>query len=136
MDPKFIIAVRSESASKNTMSKTTHEPISFAGGVLDHFCHVCAFDSWEKEQWLLDPFLMDGVECGDTLSLIVNPAERPDWVRHFRRLGLDVSTLLDQGRLMLQTWPETHLRGGHVDQDGMLRLSDELMGRSRSTRIR
>lgn len=115
----------------------THSPITFAGGVLDGCHHICAFvASKEEEHRLFDPFVMDGLASGDTLSFIINPNGTADWVRHFRQLGLDVPTLLRKGRFELQTWHEAHLRGGQFDQDAMLMLLDALMGRYQSPRMR
>jgi hypothetical protein len=119
------------------INRVTNEPVSFAGAVLDRYRHVCAFlNSRDEEQRIFDPFVIDGLERGETMSYIVDPAKRVDRVRHFRQLGLDMPRLLNQGRFELRTWSETHLRGGRFDQDAMLCLSDEAMSRSESPRIR
>lgn len=115
----------------------TNEPVSFAGAVLDPYRHVCAFvNSSDEERRIFDPFVIDGLERGETISYIVDPAKRVDRVHHFRQLGLDMPRLIGQGRFELRTWSETHLRGGRFDQDAMLHLSEEVMSRSESPRIR
>jgi len=112
-------------------------PIALAGGVLDRYRHICAFvNSKDEEHRIFDPFVIEGLASGDTLSFIIDPKGTADWVRHFRQLGLDVPTLLRQGRFELQTWHEAHLHGGRFDQDAMLVLLDELMGRYQSPRMR
>lgn len=92
----------------------TLQAASFAGATLDHYRHICAFfNSRDEKHRILDPFVLDGLQHGETISLIVDPAERSETVRHFRQLGLDMPKLLGLGDFQLQTWPETHLRGGY-----------------------
>jgi len=111
--------------------------IWFAGTTLDHYRHICAFfNSRDEEHRLLDPFVLDGLQRGEKISYIVDPAERSESVRHFRQLGLDMPKLLGLGDFELQTWPETHLRGGHFNPDAMLKLSEEIMNACRSPRMR
>lgn len=113
------------------------EPIPFAGGMLDRYRHVCAFvDSRNEEHRILDPFVTDGLERGEKLVYFSDADDRANLVRHFRRLGLDMSNLLGQGRFEFRTWAETYLRNGRFDQDSMLALLDELLGEAGSTRIR
>ena len=40
------------------------DPVTFAGGVLDHYRHVCAFVKSQTEaDTVLDPFVQDGVDA-------------------------------------------------------------------------
>lgn len=113
------------------------EPATFAGVRLERSRHVCAFVQNRAEaQRLLDPFALDGLARGEKLSYIVDPAERAEWAVHLRRQGLDLPALLDDGRLELRTWSETHLRGGQFNSDAMLQASLEQMERSPNRRIR
>jgi hypothetical protein len=113
------------------------DSISFAGAVLDRYRHVCAFvDSSAEEHRLFDPFVIEGVEQGERLLFIVNPAERANQMRHFRHLGLDMPKLLEQGQFELRTWSEAYLRGGRFDKDAMLNLVDDILGGARSPRLR
>lgn len=115
----------------------TSRAVSFAGATLDHYRHVCAFfNSREEEHRLIDPFVLDGLQHGEKISLIVDPAERSDIVRHFRQLGLDMPKLLGLGDFQLQTWSETHLKDGVFNPDAMLRLSNEVISAAASTRLR
>lgn len=115
----------------------TYDPISFAGGVLDPYRHVCAFvNSRDEEHLILDPFVSEGLACGDKMLYIVDSTERANLVHHLRHLGFDMPTLLGQGQCEVRTWSETYLRGGRFDQDVMLRLLDEFLGGSRTPRIR
>ena len=119
------------------IDQETPDPIAFAGGMLDPYRHVCAFvNSRDEEHRILDPFVSEGLARGDKLLYIVDPAERARLVRHLRHLGLDMPTLLGRRQCEVRTWSETYLRGGRFDQDVMLRLLDEIMGPSRSPRIR
>ncbi len=119
------------------VAPTTNQAASFAGATLDHYRHICAFfNSRDEEHRLLDPFVLDGLQRGEKISYIVDPARRSESVRHFRKLGLDMPKLLGLGEFELRTWPETHLRGGHFNPDAMLRLSEEAMSACRSPRMR
>lgn len=109
----------------------------FAGGLLDPYRHICAFvSSRDEEHRILDPFVSEGIARGERAIYLIDSAQRANLVRHLRRLGLDVSTLLKQRQCDVRTWSETYLRGGRFDQDAMLGIIDELLGRSPSPRIR
>jgi hypothetical protein len=115
----------------------TPGPVSFAGGVLDPYRHACAFvDSRAEMYRIFDPFVSEGFERGERVSCMFGPEERADWVRHFRLVGLDLPRLLQQGRFEVRTWSEASDRGGRFDKEVMLRLLGELLGGSRSPRIR
>ena len=113
------------------------DAIAFEGGILDPYRHVCAFvNSRDEEHRILDPFVSEGLARGERAIYLVDPAERANLVRHLRRLGLDMPTLLRQRQCDVRTWTETYLRGGRFDQDAMLGIIDELLGSSPSPRIR
>jgi MEDS: MEthanogen/methylotroph, DcmR Sensory domain len=121
----------------NKIDQETRDPVSFAGGVLDPYRHVCAFvNSRDEEYRVLDPFVSEGVAHGEKMLYLVGPAERGNLVRHLRHLGLDMPTLLEQGQCEVRTWSETYLRGGRFDQNAMLELLDEFLVGSQSPRIR
>ena len=114
-----------------------YRPISFAGGVLAPYRHVCAFiNSRQEEQRILDPFVQDALATGDTMMYVVDPRSRASVVSHLRHLGFDASKLLAQRRCEVRTWADTYLRGGHFDQDQMIEVLDEVLGVSASPRIR
>ncbi|BDZ44628.1 MEDS domain-containing protein [Naasia aerilata] len=112
-------------------------PVTFAGGVLDRYRHVCAFVNGPREADLLfDPFVSDGVDRGDRLLYLVDPARSAGPVNRLRHLGYDAGALLEQHRCEVRTWNDTYLRTGHFDQAEMLGLLDELLTARRSPRIR
>lgn len=114
-----------------------YRPVSFAGGVLDRYRHVCAFvNSRDEEYGVFDPFVTDALASGDKMMYVVNPAGRAAVVSHLRRLGFDTPKLLSQRRCELRTWNETYLRGGYFDQEEMLGILDDVLGVSASPRIR
>ncbi|MCS5735247.1 MEDS domain-containing protein [Herbiconiux daphne] len=113
------------------------DPATFAGGVLDRYRHVCAFVNGPQEQdAVLDPFVRQGVDRGDRLVYLVDPAESAGPVNRLRHLGYDAAGLLEGHRCEVHTWTDTYLRGGHFDQDDMLDLLDEMLVRQRPPRIR
>jgi hypothetical protein len=113
------------------------DPISFAGGLLDQYRHVCAFVNSQDEMYqVLDPFVREGAARGDKLMYFVDSAERGNLVRHLRHIGLDMPALLEQRKCEMRSWSETYLRGGRFDQNAMLGLLDEFLIGPRSPRIR
>jgi hypothetical protein len=113
------------------------DPISFAGGLLDQYRHVCAFVNSQDEMYqVLDPFVREGAARGDKLMYFVDSAERGNLVQHLRHIGLDMPALLEQHQCDVRTWSETYLRGGRFDQNAMLGLLDEFLIGPRSPRIR
>jgi hypothetical protein len=112
-------------------------PVSFAGGVLDPYRHVCAFvNSRDEEYRVLDPFVREAVARGETLMYFVDPAERANLLSHHRHIGIDTPALLRQGQCVMRTWSETYLRDGHFDRDAMTDLLDALLGDVARPRIR
>ncbi len=115
----------------------TLAPVSFAGGVLDPYRHVCAFVNSRDEKYrVLDPFIREGVARGEQLMYFIDPAERANLMSHHRRLGFDTPTLMRQGQCTMRTWSETYLRDGRFDREAMTTLLDTLLGDSTTPRIR
>lgn len=113
------------------------DPVTFAGGVLDRYRHVCAFvrDPTEADA-VLDPFVRDGVEQGDRLVYLVDTAAPAAPLARLRRLGYDTPSLVADGRAEVRTWAETYLRTGGFDQDDMLGQLEELLDTTPEPRIR
>jgi hypothetical protein len=112
-------------------------PVTFAGGVLDRYRHVCAFVSGREESdAVLDPFIRQGVEGGDRMLYLVDPAESAAPVNRLEHLGYDAEELLEEHRYEVRTWSETYLREGHFDQETMLELLADLLVEANSPRIR
>jgi hypothetical protein len=112
-------------------------PVTFAGGVLDRYRHVCAFvqDRAEADA-VLDPFVRDGVDGGDRLVCLVDSAMPSAPVARLRRLGYDAPALAADGRYEVRTWAETYLRTGAFDPADMLGQLDAMLGGSPEPRIR
>jgi len=112
-------------------------PVTFADGVLDHYRHVCAFTSnGRHDDAVLDAFVSQGVDAGDRLVYLVDPAESAAPVNRLRHLGYDAGELLAQHRFQVRTWTETYLRNGRFDPDDMLAQLDEMLPGSTMPRIR
>lgn len=110
---------------------TTHPhdlPITFAGGTLDRYRHVCAFfDSFDAEARVLGPFIREGLERGERAFHIVDPALRTQYPRELQDRGIDVRAATESGQFEIRTWDEAYLREGHFDQDAMLALIQEVL---------
>jgi hypothetical protein len=112
-------------------------PVTFAGGALDRYRHVCAFVNGQQESdAVLDPFIRQGIDRGDRLVYLVDPEQSAAPVNRLRHLGYDASTLLEEHRCEVRTWTDTYLREGHFDQRAMLELLDRMLLESPSPRIR
>jgi hypothetical protein len=116
----------------------TTAPVTFAGGVLDRYRHVCAFVNGpqREDDPVLTLFISQAVDHGERLLYVVDPAESAAPVKQLRHLGYDAGELLDRNRCEVRTWTDTYLRGGRFDPDAMLDLLDRMLVRQRSPRIR
>lgn len=104
------------------------EPISFAGGTLDRYRHVCAFfDSFDDEAEVIIPFVRDGLQRGEKAYHIVDPVLRPGYTARLEEEGIDVDGLQQSGQFELRNWEEAYLREGHFDQDAMLELIEDVL---------
>lgn len=104
------------------------QPISFAGGVLDEYRHVCAFfDSFDDEVKVLGPFVKEGLERGEKAFHIVDPRLRESYPRDLEQRGIPVGAAVARGQFDLRTWEEAYLRDGHFDQERMLALIQEVL---------
>ena len=113
------------------------EPVAFAGGVLDRYRHVCAFvNERGEENAVLDPFIMQGIDRGDRLLYLVDPAASAAPVNRLRHLGYDAGDLLEHHQCEVRTWTDTYLRGGGFDQAAMLDLLDRMLVGRQSPRVR
>lgn len=113
------------------------DPVTFAGGVLDRYRHVCAFVNGGAEvDAVLDPFVRDSVDAGDRLVYLVDTAAPAEPLGRLRRLGYDPAALLRHGLCEVRTWAETYLRTGDFDQADMLGLLDGMLGATEEPRIR
>jgi hypothetical protein len=95
--------------------------------------HACAFFyTPEEEARILLPYLKDGVERGDKLWYIVDPARRPELLRRLDEAGLDSVALQKSRQLDMRPWQEAHLSGGHFDKEAMLSLLGQTMADNRA----
>ena len=115
----------------------TPDTVTFAGGVLDRYRHVCAFvNGADEEDAVLDPFVRQGIDGGDRMLYLVDPTESAAPINRLRHLGYDAAELLEERRCEVRTWTETYLRGGKFDQSAMLELLDQMLLDPESPRIR
>ena len=103
-------------------------PISFAGGTLDRFRHVCAFfDSADEERRVMNPFIKEGLARGEKAFHIVDPAHKAHYCRWLDESGVPCTPAVAKGQFQLRTWDQAYLREGHFDQDAMLALIQEVL---------
>jgi len=108
--------------------QTTEQPISFAGSTLQKYRHVCAFFNTPNEEYrVLLPFISDGIQRNEKAFHIVDPKLKQDHLKRLADAGLGVEALMRKGQLEVRLWQEAYLRGGHFDQDAMLKLIEEVL---------
>jgi hypothetical protein len=108
--------------------QTTEQPISFAGSTLQKYRHVCAFFNTPSEEYrVLLPFISDGIQRNEKAFHIVDPKLKQDHLKRLADAGLGVEALMRKGQLEVRLWQEAYLRGGHFDQDAMLKLIEEVL---------
>src|SRR3954462_6713172 len=94
---------------QSQMPADTADPVTFAGGVLDRYRHVCAFWNGPGEQdAVLDPFVKQGIDGGDRLLYLVDPPTSAAPVNRIRQLGYDPRELLERRSCEVRTWAETY----------------------------
>lgn len=110
------------------MTTANELPISFAGGTLDTYRHVCAFfDSFEDEVRVLGPFIKEGLARGEKAFHIVDPNTRAQYPNDLQAHGIEVKAAEARGQFEIRTWHEAYLREGHFDQEAMLALIEEVL---------
>jgi MEDS: MEthanogen/methylotroph, DcmR Sensory domain len=110
-----------------------NKAVHLAGSTLDHRCHACAFfHNRDEEYRLLLPFIEEGFEHGDRLFQIVDGDHRAERMARIAALGFDVAAAERSGQLEVRRWEEAHLREQRFDQDAMLDLAEEVLGKGSS----
>ncbi|MDF2563199.1 MAG: hypothetical protein K0R99_4645 [Microbacterium sp.] len=113
------------------------DPVTFAGGTLDKYRHVCAFvNGRDTSESVFDSFVRQALDGGDRLIYIVDPVDTAVPVNRLRHLGYDAGGLLEHHRCEVRTWADTYLRGGEFNEATMLNLLDELLVKQPSPRVR
>jgi hypothetical protein len=98
---------------------------SLAGKKLTDYYHVCAFfDSQKDEHRVLSPFYAEGIEWGEKVMLIVDPALKQDQVDQLRVHGIDTDGCQQCGQLEVHSWDDVYLSGGTFDADRMIGAID------------
>ena len=101
--------------------------MQLAQTLIETRCHVCAFFQRSNEEYpILIPFLKEGVETGDTVVEILDPAHRSEHVRRLTEAGVPVKKVLGRGQLDLREWQDTYLRTGRFDRHDMTALLQDI----------
>ena len=75
----------------------------------------------------MDPFVREGLECGEKAFHIIDPEQREDYLRRLEAAGVGVTAAMERRQFELRPWEEAYLREGHFDQDAMLALIEEVL---------
>jgi len=105
-------------------SRELSKPIRLAESALGTRPHICAFfNDPEDEYRVLLPFVQDGFERGEKIVHTIDPERRAEHLGRLATGGIDVKTLLRDGRYELRTWSNTHLLDGYFDGRRTLNLN-------------
>jgi hypothetical protein len=112
--------------------------MQLAQTLIETRCHVCAFFQRSSEEYpILVPFLKEGVETGDTVVEILDPAHRSEHLRRLTEAGVPVKKVLGRGQLDIREWQGTYLRNGRFDRHEMTALLQDIAiaGEKRGTGV-
>jgi MEDS: MEthanogen/methylotroph, DcmR Sensory domain len=109
-----------------------YHSVTLAGSALKRRGHACAFfHDREEEYRLLLPFVREGFEQRDKIFQIVDGRHRDERLRRIGDLGIDIGMAEESGQLEVRPWENAHLRVGRFDQDAMLALVEEVLGKGK-----
>ena len=112
---------------RESLAEIEH-PVHVAGSPLDHRAHVCAFFNTPDEAYqVLLPFLKEGLELGQKNVNTIDPRLRTDHYLRLASAGIDLDTVLHDGRLELLEWSSTHQHEGNFDQSKTLSIYRQIM---------
>lgn len=98
---------------------------------LDPTRHVCAFFHTKDEEYrVLRGFIKEGLRAGEKAFHIVETGRQDEHVRCLHDHGVEqAGAARTSGQLEVRAWEDAYLRDGHFDQDRMLALIKEVLGR-------
>ena len=109
------------------------ESVPLAGGILGQQRHVCAFFNTQDEtRRVLLPFVKEGLERGEKVIQIVDPASYDDHLDSLGAAEIDVAAAQARGQLEVRDWRDTYLRGGTFDRRAMSALVESILSLARA----
>jgi AcrR family transcriptional regulator len=94
---------------------TSPRRVHLAGEELRDRHVVLLGDGLDEFNDILVPFIVEGIESGDRVFHIVDPALRDAHLEHLSKSGIDVPAVTASGQLEVRTWNESYLVGGSFD---------------------
>lgn len=102
--------------------------IRLAERILTNARHICAFfHSKEEEYRVLLPFLKEGLDRGERVCNIIDPAHHAAHCSALGGAGIDVAGASARGQLQVLDWRDAYLRDGRFDVHGMLELVERVL---------
>jgi hypothetical protein len=93
------------------MPQTHPQHVTLCGKPLDGLRHICAFfDSRDEMYEVLTPYLQEGLDHGDQVVTILDPARQPEHVSRLESAGLAVADAVGRDQLRLLSSEETYLK--------------------------
>ena len=105
---------------------TTTHCATICGKEIHGAAHICAFiDSREQQYEIMLPFLKEGVERGEGLVTITDPANTEDHLARLGNAGLDLAELAAQGHMVDVRADQCYTRGGRFSGDEMYAILEQ-----------
>lgn len=102
--------------------------VRLAERILSNARHICAFfHSKEEEYRVLLPFVREGIDRGEKIYHIIDPARHDAHEAALRAAGIDVATAKDKGQLEILDWAQAYLREGRFNMHSMLELVEKVL---------
>ena len=107
---------------------TSDQSVQFAGGILGHQRHICAFfNSTDEEHRVLHSFFKDGFDRGEKAFHLVDPELREEHLKRLARAGINTQQALATGQLEVRSWQEAYLRDDRFDQNATLAFIEGIL---------
>ena len=102
-----------------------------------HRHHLCAFFHDKEEEFrTLLPFVVDGLAAGEKAIHVVHPKNRDEHRHRLSEAGIDVEAVEQSGQLDVVPGPSSYIEGSAFDQDGALKIIDDLLSEARKKGFR
>ena len=97
------------------------EDVRLVGIPLRSSRHICGFFRSAAEEYdVLLPFIKEGLDHGDYVIQLIDPARRGEHMRRLQDFGIDAAAAEERGQMVVQDWGDFFLVDGQVDREHVL----------------
>ena len=108
--------------------RSSRRSVRLAGQELGEHRHVVALVEGPAEaDEVLIPFIVEGLQRGDRVVNILDPAVREGHLDRLRAAEVDVDATTASGQLDVRTWDQAYMRGGRFDRTAQIAYTRKVM---------